>query len=266
MIDGQSWRDTKAPDSLRERVLSGRPAARPSPFGSPWLWRAAVVAGCASLVGLATLLPQKSSAASSLGRLVAAKTRSAIMFHLISYWVDATGKTPKIWSGYVHGERWHYVQSNFEQAFDGVRTITYYRTEGYATTELGQEHGNGQFLKTGDLSQWKIVDRKNLTLDHETLWRGRKVDKYTIKFKFTDEKGAQCEGTSTLLADAERNLPLYEEDVYSPTKGNALEWQYIEPTDEKLMRINLPPGTEVREVKPRAAAPLGVPEKASGGS
>lgn len=261
MIEGPSWRDVKAPDSLRDRVLQGRPASRRSGLGSAGVWRTAVIAGCLSLVGLAALLPQR-SAASSLDHLVASQKDSGVMFHLVSYWIDERGRTPKIWSGYVKGNRWHYVQSDFEQAFDGANTTTFHRGEDYATTEPGQEHGSGQFLGSADLSVWKVADRKNLALDHETLWRGRKVDKYTMRFHFRDSRGADHEGLSTLYADPVRNLPLYEEDLYSPTSGNALEWQYIEPANEDLLRIKLPAGTEVREATIRGnPAPLGLPAK-----
>src|ERR1700722_18698724 len=122
MIEGQSWRDVTAPDSLRDRVLIGRHG------GVRTRWMVGVGGIALSSVTLALLamsLPQRSFAAVSLDRLVAAQRKSGVMFHLVSYSITPRGRAQKIWSGYVKGSRWRYVQNDFEQAFDGAHTLTF---------------------------------------------------------------------------------------------------------------------------------------------
>lgn len=260
MNEGQSWRDVTAPDSLRQRVLQGQ---KPSQ-SFKWIWRTAAVAGCALLVGVVTLLPRQSSAASSLSRVLNRQGKGEVMFRYIPYWVDQNGRQPKIWSGYVMGNRWRYVQDDMEQSFDGTTTLTYIKRDGIVYSKMGDANGAGTVLRAADLRAWKIVNPEGLTLEHDVTWRGRKVDRYTMRFPFKDEAGITREGVSTLYADPERNLPLYSEDIYSPTKGYADEWQYIDPPNEDLLKIRLPKGIQVREVPVKASSGLpgsGVPEQ-----
>jgi len=172
------------------------------------------------------------------------------MFHVQPYWVVRGVLTPKIWSGYVLGNRWRYVQDNFEQSFDGARTVTYQHFSGdpLVTTELGSEAGTGDFLQSAFLDKFMKKSPKELKLDHGVLWRGRRVDRYTSRFPFVDERGNPRFGLSTLYADPVRGLPLYFEDIHSPSKGSALEWTYIEPTDESLLRIKLPKGVPIKDI------------------
>lgn len=247
------------------QVFSPEPVVRGTTAKRTWLLRTLAVAGCASLIGLGVLLPQRSSAASSLENLVAAQKHSNVMFHIQPYWVDSRGKTPKVWSGYVLGNRWRYVQENFEQAFDGVHMTTYSHFSGqpYATVEEGSDRGSGQFLQSAFLDGFKEKCKRDLTLERGVVWRGRSVDRFVHRFPYTDELGNQRVGVSTLYADPVRGLPLYFEDIYSSSKGNALEWEYIEPAREDLMRINLPKGVPVREITgQREPVPLSAPAKA----
>ena len=261
MNDERAWRDIKAPDSLMARVLRGRPATR---HGAPWVWRTAAVAGCVLLIGIITLLPRRSSAASSLSKLVGNHARMEVMFRIIPYWVEHGKLEPKIFSGYVKGDRWRYVQADMEQSFDGSRLLTYIKEYNVVYTEMGSQHGAGNILGTADLSQWRIVNPEGLRLEHNVLWKGRRVDKYTMPFPFKGEDGKQHQGMSTLYADPDRNLPLYDEDIYSPTKGSAREWQYIHPADERLLRIDLPQGVTFKEVPVKTSGgSTGEPEKAA---
>lgn len=264
----QELRQDQSDAGIEQAVQAFAPAAQTRSTGK-WAWRTIAVAGALSLVAVGLMIPQRSVAAESFTKLALAQRASNVMFHIQPYDIDRNGATKKIWSGYMMGKLWRYVQSDYEQASDGERLTVYVHGQGQlmATTELTKDKGMGMFLETTFLDSWLKKDLKDLKLEHGVMWRGRKVDKYVKTFPFTDEKGAHRTGVSTLYADPVRNLPLYFEDIYSPTKGNALEWTYFEPARPDLLRIKLPEGLKVRDVTgQRKAVPQGEPEtaKASG--
>ncbi|MBS1715080.1 MAG: hypothetical protein JST30_12170 [Armatimonadetes bacterium] len=237
--------------------------ASPKPRHGPKVWRAVALTACLSVVGIGLLVPKKSSASASFARLVATQKNREVMFQILPYDVDKdAGPSPKIWSGYVMGQRWRYIQSNFEQAFDGTGMTTYNAIgeRPFATVQRGQSPGMGNILGSADLGKWKN-DPESLSLEHNVTWRGRKVDKYVSRFTWQDAKGEPIVGRSTLYADPVRDLPLYAEHIYPSGNGYAFEWRYVDPPDEELLKIKVPPGVEVKEVEPAVSRP-GPPEKA----
>jgi len=208
-------------------------------------WKAVAVCGG---IGLAVLvaMPQKSSAAEALDRVVAGSRRANVMFHLTSYWIEGKKRTPKIWSGYVKGERWRYVQSNYEEASDGNRVMSYRPFEGRAQVwKASPSDSNARsVLADADLGWWKSTERRGLTLEHNVKWNGRRIDRYTVTTTSKDWGPT----TNILYADPVADLPLYAESIHASGNGSALQWDYLNPPDESLLKIKLKPGTKVEDV------------------
>lgn len=218
----------------------------PSRKRQPWkAWKAVAVCGGVGLAALVAM-PQRSSAAEALERVVSTHQSSNVMFHLTSYWIEGKARTPKMWSGYVQGERWRYVQSDYEQASDGKRVKAYLPKEGRVLVwwTSPTDSNAKSVLADADLSWWKSMERRGLTLEHNVSWNGRRVDRYTVTTTSKDW-GAT---TNILYADPVADLPLYAESIHASGNGSALQWDYVNPPDESLLEIKLKPGTKVEDV------------------
>ncbi len=245
--EGVAGLRTQAMPSPPERLVYQMIANKePNHSRQPWNgWKAVAVCGG---VGLAVFvaMPQKSSAAEALDRVVASHRRSNVMFHLTSYWIEGKSRTPKIWSGYVMGDRWRYVQSDYEEASDGERVMSYQPLEGRARvwTNSPSDTNARSVLADADLGWWKSMEHRGLTLEHDVKWNGRRVDRYMV----TTTSKAWGPTTNILYADPAADLPLYAESLHASGNGSALQWDYVNPADESLLQIKMKPGTKVEDV------------------
>jgi hypothetical protein len=223
--------------------MSAADAPRRGRF-SPRAW---ALAACGGLI-LATfaLMPRRSSAAISMERLVSAYGSAEVLFHVTPYWIEGKTRTPKIWSGFVKGERWRYVQKDYEQAWDGKHVTAYFVNEGRARIwECSASDADAQsVLASADLSWWKSPDREGLRLDHNVRWGGRLVDRYEV----TTHSDTWGPTTNTLYADPVANRPIYAEYLHGSGNGNAMKWDYPNPADESVLRIKMKAGTKVEDV------------------
>lgn len=230
------------PEGLAARMVDADAPSRQRPSRA---WKAVAVCVCVGL-GLLVAMPQRSSAAEALDRVVSTHQRSNVMFHLTSYWIEGKVRTRKIWSGYVKGDRWRYVQENYEQASDGKRVTTYLPNEGRVLVWWASPSDSDakSVLADADLSWWKSSERKGLTLEHNVSWNGRRVDRYVVKTTSKD----WGETTSILYADPVADLPLYAESIHASGDGSALQWDYLTPRDERLLEIRPKAGVKVEDV------------------
>lgn len=248
------------PSSLVERMVAGEAPRRHRPRSRIW-----VLGACSLLaVGTFALLPRSSSAAVALDKVVKAHQSSSVLFKVTPYWINRGQRTPKIWSGYVMGNKWRYVQKDYEQACDGSRILTYIPAENRAeswTIESGEAQ-LGAVLGDADLSWWKGQSGKGLKFEHNVEWNGRRVDRYVV---ITSSKD-WGETINTLYADPVAQRPLYAESVHSSGSGNAMRWEYLDAANDGVLVIQLKQGTKVVDVtdqrRRRADAP-GTPVKAS---
>lgn len=223
------------------------------------LWTLAACGGLA-LTAFA-LMPQRSSAAVALDSLVEAHSNQDLLFHVTPYWVEGKALTRKIWSAFVKGERWRYIQPDYEQASDGVQVTAYWPKEGRARVwEKAAESADARsVLADADLRWWKSSERKGLSLEHNVRWNGRKVDRYVV----TTHSKAWGATKNTLYADPVANRPLYAEYIHASGNGSAMKWDYPNPSDESLLRIKMKSGTKVVDVTAEVRRNAGTPMEAS---
>lgn len=262
-IDGlRSSQMPQPPSALVERMVAGA-VPRPSRSRNR-IW---ALGTCSLLaIGAFAMMPRSSSAAVTLDKLVAAHQNSSVLFKVTPYWLEGSSRTPKIWSGYVKGNQWRYVQQDYEQASDGKRILTYLPGENRAETWT-LTPGETQLesvLGDADLGWWKRQAAKGLKLDHNVEWNGRRVDRYVVTTSSRD----WGETTNTLYADPVAQRPLYAEFVHASGNGSAISWEYLGPKDEYVLSIRMKPETKVIDVTPKRSRaknlPL-VPSKASTG-
>ena len=243
--------------SLTEQMIGAEQPRRGTTSKRGW-----ALAACGGLaIAAFALVPQRSSASAAIGKLVDSYATSDVLFRVTPYWVEGKTRTPKIWSGYVKGERWRYVQANYEQASDGKRVTAYWPTEGRAVVwETSASGADAQsVLASADLRWWKSADRKGLTLDHNVSWNGRKVDRYVVTTHSKDWGPT----TNTLYADPIAKRPLYAEYIHASGNGSAMKWDYPNPSDESLLRIKMKSGTKVVDVTAEVRRNAGKPMEAS---
>lgn len=216
-----------------------------------WVWKSAAALGGLGLAAF-FLMPQQSSAAVTLDRLVGAYQRSQVFYRLTPYWIEGKKRTPKIFIGYVKGDKWHYVQSDYEQASDGVRVTTYLPNEGRALWwEKTAAKDDARSIFVGaDLSWWKSPERTGVTVEHNVPWNGMRVDRYKVTTTSKDWGPLY----STLYADPEKGRPLYEEAVHASGNGYAMKWDYLSTSEEGLLEIKMKSGTKFEDVTAQKAS------------
>lgn len=254
------------PAGLVDRMIA---AEWPRRGKAQWVWHALAACGGLAIVGVA-VLPRSSSAAVALERLVEAHQRSDVLFRVTPYWIEGKNRTPKVWSGYVKGKEWRYVQSNLEQASDGKQVTMYFPTEGKALvwTLVPGESNAERVLGDASLSWWRSSARRGLTVEHNVKWNGLQVDRYVITTTSKDWGPT----TSTLYADPVAGRPLYQESIHASGNGNALAWDYLSPTEAGVLRIKMRAGTKIEDItaqreldRRRNAGQAIVPSKAAVG-
>ncbi len=249
------------PAGLVEQMIAGTPS-----WTKPWAWKALAACGGLGIVVIAAL-PRTSAAETSLDHLVQAHSRSDVLFHVTPYWVKGSKRTPKIWRGYVKGNQWHYIQSNYEQACNGIRTLTYFPNEGKAQiwTSTAAEINSKSVLGEASLGWWKSADRKGLSLQRNVKWNGLIVDRYEI----TTTSASWGPSRNILYADPIQARPLYAESLHASGNGSAIKWDYPNPADEGVLRIQMKSGTKVEDVtaqRPQTAGKAEAPAKAQDGN
>ncbi|MEQ1822718.1 MAG: hypothetical protein ABL949_09420 [Fimbriimonadaceae bacterium] len=200
--------------------------------------------GVLTVTGL-MMLPQQSSAAFRISDLVEAHQKSDALYRITSYWINGGNRTPKMWHAYVQGVHWHYIQSDYEQASDGKRIMSYSPKIGKANTWVSTPSDSaGSILPRADLGWWKSDEAKGLTLEHNVIWNGRRVDKYVV---VTHSK-AWGATKNVLYADPILRRPIYGEFTHESGSGSALKWDYLIPADKGVLEIKMKPNTKIIDI------------------
>ena len=237
-----------APAQLASKMIEDRhPARRPT----SWVWRAAAFGGCAALASVAALWPQ-GSAGAALRKVIMAQNQDIAAHansarHELTYSVLPDGSRHLALEMYLKGGHTHLIQDDgVEEEASGDRAIVYDPKEGYAMSDRQDT--------TADVSITHVLNQvltnssnQHVVLEHNFQWRGRTVDKYRIEFALRDANGDPQRGFSTLLADPNSNLPLYEDTAMDHSPAYAHEWQYLDVKDDAV-KIKMPPGTVVYDL------------------